>query len=289
MIPELELLSKLPTMEIHNTDRNRTSPFAFTGNKFEIRMVGSSANCAGPMTVMNTIMGDQLKTFKKDIKALMDAGKTREDAMLTTLRRYIRESQPILFEGDGYSDEWKEEAAKRGLPNVPNSALALDAYVTDKAIKLYTESGVLTEKEINAHQIVRLEKYSKDITIESDLLNEMVVTQILPAAIEYQNTLLTNVAMLRELDLDEDTYETQLEMVKKISKHINGARKAIKKMNDAVHKAEEADSPREEAVTFGLEVKPTFDEIRKHADALEHLIDDQNWTLPKMRELLFVK
>jgi glutamine synthetase len=289
MASEMELLAKLPTMEVHNTDRNRTSPFAFTGNKFEIRMVGSSASCAAPMTVMNTIMAQQLKSFKADVDALMVSGTAKEEAIIKVLRRYIVESKAIRFEGDGYSNEWKEEAARRGLPNVPNSAQALGAYVAPKAVELFTSNGVLTEKELQAHFSVKIEKYIKDIQIEASLLREMVLTMVVPACVEYQTSLLQNIALQKEIGLDKDAYEAQFEIVEKLSKHLNGAKKAIDRLQKAIHKAESNDNLHEEAIAFGLEVKPVFDEVRKHVDHLEQLMDDQQWPLPKMRELLFVR
>jgi glutamine synthetase len=251
--------------------------------------VGSSASCAAPMTVMNTIMAQQLKNFKADVDALMAGGTAKEEAIIKVLRRYIGESKAIRFEGDGYSNEWKEEAARRGLPNVPNSAQALGAYVSPKAVELFTSNGVLTDKELQAHFSVKLEKYIKDIQIEASLLREMVLTMVLPACVEYQNSLLQNIALQKEIGLDKDAYEAQLDIVEKISKHLNGAKKAIDRLHKAIHKAESAGGLHDEAIAFGLEVKPVFDEVRKHVDHLEQLMDDQQWPLPKMRELLFVR
>jgi glutamine synthetase len=286
---EMDLLAKLPNMVADSSDRNRTSPFAFTGNKFEFRMVGSSANCSAPMSILNTIVGMQLKHFKTSVDALMDAGKDQEESILSVLRQYIQESKAIRFEGDGYSDEWVVEAAKRGLPNEPNSARAYDAYMTDKSKQLFKDSGVLNDRELEAHYIVKLEKYIKDIQIEAGILNEITMNHVLPAAIDYQTRVMQNIKASMDLDMSKNTYKAQMEIANALALHINGAKNAVETMEAAVEKAEHAGSYPAEAVAFGVDVKPHFLVLREHVDALEGLVDDKSWPLPKMRELLFVR
>jgi glutamine synthetase len=286
---ELDLVAKVPTLALDNTDRNRTSPFAFTGNKFEIRMVGSSANCASPMTAINTMVGEQLKAFSSDVQAKMASGKDKEEAILSVIRRYITESKAILFEGDNYSDAWKEEAARRGLNNIPNSALAIDVFQSEQAKKLYGDSGVLSERELMAHYYVRAEKYVKDIHIEANLMHELVMTQIIPAAVEYQNKVLDNVLGLKDLGLSPDAYAAQVGIIEALSSNINAARKGVTDMMHEVEKAEAIGDLREEAVYFGASVKPYLDVIRGHVDTLETIVEDSLWPLPKLRELLFMR
>lgn len=289
LVTEMDLLAKVPTLEAHTSDRNRTSPFAFTGNKFEFRMVGSSANCAAPMTILNTIMAKQLKEFKTEVDGLMAGGKEKEEAILKVLRRYITESKAVRFEGDGYSDEWKDEAARRGLPNQPVSARAFAAYVSDKSKALFAESGVLSERELEAHYFVKLEKYIKDIQIEANILREMVATQVLPCVVDYQSRLVDNVMGLKDLGFDKDVFGAQKHLIKTLGLHLNAANDKLIEMLKAKDKAESSHDLEKEAIAFAEEVKPLFTEIRKHVDALEDIMDDSNWPLPKMRELLFVR
>jgi glutamine synthetase len=285
----LDLLSKIPNLELDNTDRNRTSPFAFTGNKFEIRMVGSSMNCAAPMTVMNTIVGKQLRDFKVELDEMMGKGMDQDSAILAILKRYITESKPIRFEGDGYSEEWKNEAAKRGLGNTPNTPDALMAYVTDSAVDLFTSSGVFTERELDAHFEVMCENYVLKLQIESRTLGEMVINHVLPAAIGYQSQLADNALQLKELGLSPDLYEAQVDLIKRISGNIIGIKDHVDKMTQARKDANAKDEAIEVAKSYCNEVKPLMETIRMHADRLEYLVDDKEWPLVKYREMMFVR
>ncbi|MCG8330827.1 MAG: glutamine synthetase III [Chitinophagales bacterium] len=285
----LDLLSKIPNLELDNTDRNRTSPFAFTGNKFEIRMVGSTMNCAAPMTVMNSIVGRQLETFTKELHQEMSTGTARDEAILRILKRYITESKPIRFEGDGYSDEWKEEAARRGLSNTPNTPDALKAYVSSDAVELFTTSGVFTEKELHAHYEVMCENYILKLQIESRTQGEMVINHILPAAIAYQSELAGNVLQLKELGLDATTYEAQMDLIRRISDNINGIKDKVNQMTQERKYANEKEDASEIAMDYCTKVKPLMEEIRTYADRLEYLVDDREWPLIKYRELMFVR
>jgi len=283
------LLSKIPDLEKDNTDRNRTSPFAFTGNKFEIRAVGSSMNCAGPMTIMNTIMGRQLMDFKVAVDALVASGTDKEAAILTVIKGYITDSKKIRFEGDNYSDAWKEEAASRGLSNTPNTPDALKAYVSSSATELLTSSGVFTERELHAHYDVMNDSYVLKLQIESRTLGEMVVNHILPAAVEYQSDLASNIASLKAIGLPESAFKAQLEIVTKISENINGMKDAVEAMTEARKVANENETAEEKAHAYCHGVKPLMDEIRTCADRLEYLVDDRAWPLVKYRELMFVR
>lgn len=285
----LDLLSKIPNLELDNTDRNRTSPFAFTGNKFEIRMVGSTMNCAAPMTIMNTIVGKQLKDFYEEVEGLKNGGKSQEDAIFEVIRKYVIESKAIRFEGDGYSDEWREEAAKRGLGNTPNTPDALDAYVSKSSKDLFLESGVFTEKELDAHYEVMCENYILKLQIESRTISELVLNHIIPAAVKYQTILAENVKTLKEAGMDESSFEAQKEILTGISMHINGVKKGVDKIYAAIEAADSHEHAEKQAKAYATEVKPVMDEIRDHADQLEYLVDDTEWPLVKYRELMFMR
>lgn len=283
------LVDLVPDLEKDNTDRNRTSPFAFTGNKFEIRMVGSSANCAGPMTIMNMIMGKQLNDFYTEVTGMMAKGTAKDEAISTVIKGYITESKAIRFEGDNYSDAWKEEATKnRGLNNFTTTPEALGFYVTEKAEALFLESGVLSLEELHAHHDVRLESYSLQIQIESRILGEMCLNQIIPASVRYQSELAHNVLLLQDLELDEASYAAQLDMVRNISKHVNALKTLIMKMRDERGFANELDSEAC-ALAYCHKVRPIMEQIREHAEELEDLVDDAEWPIAKYRELLFLK
>lgn len=281
------LLSKIPDLEKDNTDRNRTSPFAFTGNKFEIRMVGSTANCAGPMTIMNSIMGQQLEKFYADVAALKAAGESQQSAILQVIKRYIIESKPIRFEGDNYSDEWKEEAKSRGLNNFTTTPAALAAYASDKAKALFTSTHVLSEEELEAHLEVRLESYALQLQIESRILAEMVVNQVIPAAVRYQNSLAQNALQLKQLGLAESSYAAQKELLVELSEGILALKTKAYAMKKIRTKAS-AQETEEKAHIYCNEVKPLMDEIRTVSDQLEGLIDDQEWPFLKYREMIFM-
>src|SRR3990170_4157027 len=210
---KIDIHKSIPELLMDNTDRNRTSPFAFTGNKFEFRAVGSSANCANPMTVLNAIMADTLKTFKKDVDALIEKGDKKEIAMIHAIREYIVSSKKVLFEGDGYSDEWAQEAEKRGLPNVKTTPLALDAMITDKAKKLFKDNNIYSHPELEARHEIELEKYLKKVQIEGRIMAELATSHILPSAIRYQNLLVQNIQGFRDAGLAEQTYSSQKQIL----------------------------------------------------------------------------
>ena len=228
---ELKLnIGKLPQVLLDNTDRNRTSPFAFTGNKFEFRAVGSSANCANAMTVVNTIMAETLKQFKLSVDGLIEKGEKKEVAIMQIIQKYIVASKATLFEGDGYSEEWEKEAAIRGLPNIKTTPLALDAYITEKAKKLFSANDIYTHPELEARHEIMLEEYVKKVQIEARVMGELATTVILPSAIKYQNVLLTNVTGLKEAGLNESAYAKQLQVLTKVSEHIAVMSNSVEKM-----------------------------------------------------------
>jgi glutamine synthetase len=285
----LDLLNNLPNLEQDNTDRNRTSPFAFTGNKFEIRMVGSTANCAQPMATLNTMMGAQLTKFYQEVEKMATRGKTRDEAILIVLRNYIKKCKSIIFEGDGYSDEWKEEATKsRGFNNITTTPKALDAYVTEKTEKLFTSTGVMTKRELHAFHDVLLESYALKLDIESKVLEELCYNYILPDATSFQTSLAENINALGKAGLDKAT-SYQVETAKKIGKLIEKVYSAVEEMAEKREKAHHAGSTRDNAIAFCDDVKPYMEEIRDYADELEHIVADKAWSLVKYREMLFIK
>ncbi len=285
----LDLVEKIPLIEKDTTDRNRTSPFAFTGNKFEIRAVGSSQNCGGPMTVMNTIVAAQLVKFKTEVDKLMAAGKAKEEAILSVVIRYIRESKKVRFEGNGYSQEWKEEAEKRGLNNFTTTPEALKAYSTRKAIDLFSSTGVFSKKELHAFQEVQYHNYVSKIQIESRTLGEMTASLIIPSAISYQKKLADNIAQLKNIGLSADSYAVQLEIVEAISTAITAAAHTVKHMTEVRRKVNELDSIEMQAEGYCNEIKPLMESIRTHCDRLEYLVEDAAWPLPKYREMFYIR
>ncbi|MBI2729808.1 MAG: glutamine synthetase III [Sphingobacteriales bacterium] len=289
-ILKLDLHRSIPELLLDNTDRNRTSPFAFTGNKFEFRAVGSTANCANPMTVLNTIMAETLKKFKEDVDALMEKGEKKEIAIMHVIREYIVASEKVLFEGDGYSEEWAKEAEKRGLPNVKTTPLALDGMITDKSKELFESNGVLTHVELEARHDIELEKYIKKVQIEARIMGELCTSHVLPAAVKYQNVLISNIKGLKEVGLDEASYANQKQILVKISEHISKVSDLVSKMIEARKICNAMDNTRTKAIAYESQVKaPFFDAIRYSVDKLELLIDDQYWLLPKYREMLFLR
>jgi glutamine synthetase len=289
-ILKLDLHRSIPELLLDNTDRNRTSPFAFTGNKFEFRAVGSSANCANAMTALNTIMAETLKTFKKDVDALIEKGEKKEIAIMHVIREYIVSSEKVLFEGDGYSDEWEKEAAKRGLPNVKATPLALDALITDKAKHLFESNHVLSHVELEARHEIELEKYVKRVQIEARIMGELCTSHILPPAFKYQNTLIQNIVGIKEIGLKEPAFSNQKQILEKISEHISQISSEVSKMIESRKKANALTNSREKAIAYCDDVKGAFfDTIRYHVDKLEVLVDDSEWLLPKYREILFLR
>ena len=282
-------IPKIPQILLDNTDRNRTSPFAFTGNKFEFRAVGSSANSSAPMTVLNTIMADQLILFKKEVDALINKGEKKDVAILTVIKKYIKESKSIRFEGNGYSLEWEKEAAKRGLSNVKTTPKALDAYVSKKTTDLFTRNSIFNGVEIHARHDIMLENYMKKLQIESRIIGELVTSYIIPSAVSYQNTLIENVKGLKEIGLTKASFDSQLELIKKISDHVSVIKKSVDEMTEERKKANTITDARKLAIAYDEKVKPYFETIRYNVDKLELIVGDQYWPLPKFRELLFLK
>ena len=289
-ILKLDLHRSIPELLLDNTDRNRTSPFAFTGNKFEFRAVGSSANCANAMTALNTIMAETLKKFKKEVDTLIEKGEKKEIAIMHVIREYIVSGEKVLFEGNNYSDEWEKEAKKRGLANVKTTPLALDALLTEKAKHLYESNNVLTHVELEARHEIELEKYVKKVQIEARIMGELCTSHILPPAFKYQNTLIQNIVGIKEIGLKEPAFSNQKQILERISDHISQISEQVSKMIDARKKANALTNSREKAIAYCDDVKGAFfDKIRYHVDKLEVLVDDSEWLLPKYREILFLR
>ncbi|HEX5654879.1 MAG TPA: glutamine synthetase III [Chitinophagaceae bacterium] len=287
---KIDIHKSIPELLMDNTDRNRTSPFAFTGNKFEFRAVGSSANCANPMTVLNTIMAETLRQFKKEVDALIEKGEKKEIAIMHIIRQYIVASEKVLFEGDGYSEAWEKEAEKRGLPNVKTTPLALDSMITDKAKKLFEGNDIYTHGELEARHEIELEKYIKKVQIESRIMGEIATSHILPAAIRYQTLLSNNIRGLKEAGLSEAGFANQKQILEKISEHINKTSDLVEKMIEARKTCNNIENTRAKAIAYQSQVKDAFfDQVRYHVDKLELLVDDREWYLPKYRELLFLR
>ncbi|MEJ7737061.1 MAG: glutamine synthetase III [Chitinophagaceae bacterium] len=289
-ILKLDLHRSIPELLLDNTDRNRTSPFAFTGNKFEFRAVGSSANCANAMIVLNTIVAQTLKTFKKEVDALVEKGEKKEIAIIHVIREYIVNSKKVLFEGNNYSDEWAAEAEKRGLPNIKTTPQALDVLLTDKAKHLFESNHVYSHSELEARHEIELEKYVKTVQIEARLMGELATNTILPAAIKYQNVLIDNICGLKEIGLPESSYANQKQILGKIAEHISAISDQVEKMIEARKAANAIENSRQKAIAYCDNVKGEFFEgIRYHVDKLELLVDDKEWSLPKYREILFLR
>ncbi|MEI7982534.1 MAG: glutamine synthetase type III, partial [Bacteroidota bacterium] len=288
----LKNLPKIPEILLDNTDRNRTSPFAFTGNKFEFRAVGSAQTCAPPMIVLNLIVADQLRKFKLEVDALISKKVSKDDALLRVIKKYTRESRKILFEGNNYSDEWVKEAEKRGLSNLKTTPEALKAFITKNTIDLFERNNVLTKREMIARHEIKLENYTKKIQIESRVLGDLAGNHVIPVAIRYQNTLIENVKGLKQV-LDLKTYgklsQNQMETITEISEHVDKIKTYLNEMIEARKGANRIQEPEEKAFAYCEKVLPFFEKIRYHADKLELLIDDELWPLPKYRELLFTR
>ncbi len=285
----LDLLSNLPNLEQDNTDRNRTSPFAFTGNKFEIRMVGSTANCAQPMTVLNTMMGAQLTKFYNEVEKMVVRGKDRDEAILVVLRNYIKKSKSIIFEGDGYSDEWKEEATQeRGFNNITTTPEALDAYISEKTESLFTSADVMSSRELHAFHDVLLENYALKIDIESKVLEELCFNYVLPNAVDFQTGLANNITTLKQAGLAAAS-NYQVETANKVGDLVGKVYTAIAKMSELRDAAHNVGETRGGAIAFCETVKPLMEDVRDYADELEHICDDKSWSLVKYREMLFLR
>jgi glutamine synthetase len=285
-------IPKIPEILPDNTDRNRTSPFAFTGNKFEFRAVGSSASCAHPMIILNTIVADRLMKFKEEVDLLILSKMKKGDAIFQVIRRYITESKRIRFEGNSYSEAWVEEAARRGLPNILSTPEALKAMVRPESIALLERNHVLTERESRARHEIYLESYTKKIQIEARVLGDLARNHIIPVAIKYQNILIENVKGLKEV-LDQESYEKasayQIKLINEISAHIEQIQEHVDIMINERKVANKIEDAEEKALAYNEKVLPCFDIIRRHVDKLELKVDDELWPLPKYRELLFLR
>lgn len=283
---------KIPEILPDNTDRNRTSPFAFTGNKFELRAVGSSANCAAPMIALNAAVARVLMEFKSDVERLIAGGLAKKEAILDTVRRYVIESERIRFEGNCYSEEWVEEAARRGLSNHASSVDAFKAFISPGTIKLFDELNILTERELRARYEIRLENFIRKVQIEARVMGDLATNHIIPIAIRYQNLLIENVRGLQAV-LDQKTYtklsKVQVQSIREISEHINEIRVGVASMVDARRKTNKIEDIEEQAGMYDRDVRSHFERIRYHVDKLELLVDDELWPLPKYRELLFTR
>ena len=285
-------LSQIPEIMVDNTDRNRTSPFAFTGNRFEFRAVGSSANCASAMIAINAAVAEQLTLFKKNVDAKLAAGQDLEHAIITEVRELIKMSKPIHFDGNGYSDEWKEEAAKRGLDCETSVPLIFVAYLDDKAVKMFENTNVFTKVELEARNEVKWETYTKKVQIEARVLGDLALNHVIPVATRYQSVLLDNVFKIKNLFPKEDgelIAKRDLEQIKKMEEHMLFIKDKVNEMVDARKVANKIETEREKAIAYHDNVFPLFDEIRYHIDKLELMVDDEIWPLPKYRELLFIR
>ncbi len=289
---KLNVVGKIPDVLLDNTDRNRTSPFAFTGNKFEFRAVGSFANCANPMTVLNTIVAKQLKDFKVEVDALIAAQDLKKDeAIFNVLREYIKGTKNILFEGNGYGEAWEIEAKRRGLSNNKTTPNALKARVSKKSIALFEEMNVMSKVETEARYEIEVEDYTKRIQIESRVLGDIAGNHVVPTAVRYQNMLIKNVTGLKEIfgnEFEKHAAE-QIKLIKLISEHIEAIHSKIDDMIDARKKANIMEDAEEKAASYCDDVKPFFDDIRYHCDKLELMVDDELWPLTKYREMLFIR
>ena len=280
-------IDQIPKILLDNTDRNRTSPFAFTGNKFEFRAVGSDTNVSLPMTVLNLIVAEQLTQFYDQVNKLMDDGKEKRLATINILREYVKQSKDILFEGDGYSEEWVKEAEKRGLSNIKDTPRALDFTVSKKAIKLYEKHGVLNKIEIEARQDIKLENYIMKVQIESRMMSDLTLNHIIPTAIHYQNKLIQNANGLSNLGID---YSEVKKTIETISIHISNAKRFAYQMTEERKRINTIENTREKAIEYCDNVKNKyFDDLRYAVDKLELLVDDDEWPLIKYRELLFLR
>ena len=285
-------IPQIPELLIDNTDRNRTSPFAFTGNRFEFRAVGSEANCASAMIALNTAVAEQLIEFKKDVDALIEKGEPKVSAIIQVIRKYIKLSKPIRFDGNGYSDEWKEEAARRGLDCETSCPLIFDRYLTPESINMFEATGVMTKKELEARNEVKWETYTKKIQIEARVLGDLVMNHIVPIATEYQSKLLDNVYKMKGLfpaDEAEHLSSENLAIIRKISEHTIYIKEHVDAMVEARKVANKIADEREKAIAYHDNISPMLEQIRYHIDKLELIVDDQMWTLPKYRELLFIR
>lgn len=288
---ELKLgIGKIPEILLDNTDRNRTSPFAFTGNRFEFRAVGSSANCSAAMIVLNSAVAYQLTKFKEEVDQIIKKGRKKDEAIFQVLKKYILESENVLFEGDNYSKEWYAEAARRKLCNVAGVPDSIKCFLTEESRNVLVGSGIFTNKELESRVGVEYEKFTKKVQIESRVLGDLAINHIVPTAIKYMTTLIENVKGLKEVFTDKEFEHlagSRKELIVTLSDHINEIRKLVQDMIEERKKANVIEDKYKKAITYEKKVKPYFTEIREHIDKLELIVDDEMWPLPKYRELLF--
>jgi glutamine synthetase len=290
---ELKLgIGKIPEILLDNTDRNRTSPFAFTGNRFEYRAVGSSANCSAGMIVLNAAVASQLRQFKKEVDVVIQKGRNKDEAIFQILKNYIVESRRILFEGDNYSKEWHAEAEQRGLCNIKSIPESISRYLTPNSRKVLVGTGIFSDKELESRVEVEYEKYTKKAQIESRVLGDLAINHIVPTAVTYMTTLIENVKGLREI-FNEKEFEklagARKELIVTISDHITNIKKLVNDMIEERKKANVIEDTYKKALTYESKVKPYLDEIRNHIDKLELIVDNEIWPLPKYREMLFTR
>ena len=285
-------IPQIPELLIDNTDRNRTSPFAFTGNRFEFRAVGSEANCASAMIALNTAVAEQLTEFKKEVDELIEKGEPKISAIIQVIRKYIKISKPIRFDGNGYSDEWKEEAARRGLDCETSCPVIFDQYLTEDSVRMFESAGVMTRKELEARNEVKLETYTKKIQIEARVLGDLVMNHVVPVAIEYQSKLIDNVYKMKQIFPTEEAEKLSAEnmaIIRKIAEHTSYIKEHVDTMVEARKVANKIVDERAKAIEYHDKITPMLEQIRYHIDKLELIVDDQMWTLPKYRELLFIR
>ena len=285
-------IPQIPELLIDNTDRNRTSPFAFTGNRFEFRAVGSEANCASAMIALNAAVAEQLARFKQDVDALIEKGEPKISAIIEIIRRYIKECKPVRFDGNGYSDEWKAEAAHRGLDCETSCPLIFDNYLKPASIAMFESTGVITRKELEARNEVKWETYTKKIQIEARVLGDLAMNHIIPVATEYQSKLINNVYKMKELFPAEKASQLSAEnmkLIEEIARRTIFITEHVNAMVEARKVANKIESEREKAIAYHDTIAPMLEEIRYHIDKLELIVDNQMWTLPKYRELLFIR
>ena len=285
-------IPQIPELLIDNTDRNRTSPFAFTGNRFEFRAVGSEANCASAMIALNTAVAEQLTEFKKEVDELIEKGEPKISAIIQVVRKYIKLSKPIRFDGNGYSDEWKEEAARRGLDCETSCPVIFDQYLTEDSVRMFESAGVMTRKELEARNELNWETSTKKIQIEARVLGDLVMNHIVPVAIEYQSKLIDNVYKMKQIFPAEEAEKLSAEnlaIIRKIAEHTSYIKEHVDTMVEARKVANKITDERAKAVEYHDKITPMLEQIRYHIDKLELIVDDQMWTLPKYRELLFIR
>ena len=285
-------IARIPELLIDNTDRNRTSPFAFTGNRFEFRAVGSEANCASAMLALNAAVAEQLKTFKTEVDAKIADGKETFAAILEVLRKDIKECKAIHFDGNGYSDEWKAEAARRGLDCETSVPVIFDNYLKESSVRMFESTGVMTRKELEARNEVKWETYTKKIQIEARVLGDLAMNHIIPTATRYQTSLIDNVYKMKDLfpaDKASALSSRNLEIIEDIANRTNFIKEKVDEMVEARKVANKIESEREKAIAYHDKIVPMLEAIRYHIDKLELVVDDQIWTLPKYRELLFIR